>query len=1139
METLLEKYQVRPSPKPLSDITINFAQKQNKPSSTIQEIDLDDLLSNEDQDKMSVYDNKEDINVIIEDKTKLSFDFDFDKFRSKISNSVFHKEMLDATNVVNNIGFDIASEESMDVEKQGIDQQPQKRRTKPVNAQKRPKIQVVNVSLDQNMKMKVPRREDMLVMKRPSYYMNNRQIFSQFINQIFGKYRDELNNINNEFTCDSIDRNEEFKLLLHQKIVRDYLNIYTPYRGLLLYHGLGSGKTCSSIAIAEAFNSLSAIALGEGITKGQQVVILVPASLRTNFYEELKKCGNPIFKKNQYWKFISIKTTSGEINTHMKEQLVKALHLPSSFIEKYQGAFMVDVNKETNYEELSGEQKRLLDKQIDEMIQQKYLILNYNGLRKARLMEMTNNMKNNIFDNKVVIVDEAHNFISRIVNKINKERANAKPTNISTQLYDMLMSASNARVVLLTGTPIINYPNEIGICYNILRGYIKSWRLSYDQKENVKQINYELISSLMKQYDSLDYLEVTNNEIIFTRNPYGFENKFYNEKYSGVDGKQQSRRFMNDKNFIEDVLKLFHENDIKINKSKVKVEKTKALPDRLENFQQMFIDNTTGKLKNENIFKRRILGLTSYFRSAQESLMPSYDVNSDHHIVKIPMSNFQASKYEQVRLQEIKLEKNNRMRRLKNRTKELYEDATSSYRIFSRAFCNFVFPDSIGRPMPNDNDNIDAAVENMKDEDDLDALNMNLRKEQVDGRYLEDDLAKKEPDEVNKLQEYNQRIQSTLMHLRNNMTSLLNPESLESYSPKFLHLLENITNKANVGSHLIYSQFRTLEGIGIFSLVLEANGFVPFKLKRNSKQEFVLDIPIEQRKRKRMFALYTGTETTEEKEVLRNVFNGNWTVLSTQLREEVEAIYKDNLYGDIIKVFMITSSGAEGISLKNVRYVHIMEPYWHPVRKEQVIGRARRICSHDKLPESERNIKVFLYLMTFSDEQLKSQLSIGLKNNDKSKFGNSKEKRPLTSDESLNEIMNMKENITQNLLKAVKEASVDCGIHIKANNEESLECFSFGNVMNSKLFSYKPNIEYEDQDSYIEDKNKKQITWGAVEKVIDGKPYALRLDESNKPTNMLYDINTFIMAQKNPKIEVHYIGRLIEENGKTYIDGNL
>ena len=64
---------------------------------------------------------------------------------------------------------------------------------------------------------------------------------------------------------------------------------------------------------------------------------------------------------------------------------------------------------------------------------------------------------------------------------------------------------------------------------------------------------------------------------------------------------------------------------------------------------------------------------------------------------------------------------------------------------------------------------------------------------------------------------------------------------------------------------------------------------------------------------------------------------------------------------------MITSSGAEGITLKNVRYVHIVEPYWHPVRMEQVIGRARRICSHENLLEEEREVKVFLYLMKFTN----------------------------------------------------------------------------------------------------------------------------------------------------------------------------
>ena len=45
--------------------------------------------------------------------------------------------------------------------------------------------------------------------------------------------------------------------------------------------------------------------------------------------------------------------------------------------------------------------------------------------------------------------------------------------------------------------------------------------------------------------------------------------------------------------------------------------------------------------------------------------------------------------------------------------------------------------------------------------------------------------------------------------------------------------------------------------------------------------------------------------------------------------------------GEIIKVFMITASGAEGINLKNTRFVRT-EPYWHPVRQDQVIGRARK-----------------------------------------------------------------------------------------------------------------------------------------------------------------------------------------------------
>ena len=43
----------------------------------------------------------------------------------------------------------------------------------------------------------------------------------------------------------------------YQKFVREYMRQETPYRGVLVYHGLGTGKTCTSIATAEALYSVS------------------------------------------------------------------------------------------------------------------------------------------------------------------------------------------------------------------------------------------------------------------------------------------------------------------------------------------------------------------------------------------------------------------------------------------------------------------------------------------------------------------------------------------------------------------------------------------------------------------------------------------------------------------------------------------------------------------------------------------------------------------------------------------------------------------------------------------------------------------------------------------------------------------
>jgi hypothetical protein len=314
----------------------------------------------------------------------------------------------------------------------------------------------------------------------------------------------------------------------------DYLNIYTPYRGLLFYHGLGSGKTCSSIAIAEGFKTT------------RNVYVMLPASLEDNYLKEIKKCGDYLYKKNQHWKWIPVTSDNKALKA-----FEKLMSVPSDFLRKYKGAFFVDVNKPANYNKLSIEDKKLLTRQIDAMISNKYNFLHYNGLNTKKFNELTKNGTINPFDNSVVIIDEAHNFVSLIVNKLKITKPVTydkngdivtEPVYLSLKMYELLLNAVNIRLVLLTGTPIINYPNEVGILFNILRGYIKTWNIPLSV-ENKKWTNDE-IRELFKKSNNIDYLhyDPSSKIITVTRNPYGFENTFVGDDDSDYNGVTNEKR---------------------------------------------------------------------------------------------------------------------------------------------------------------------------------------------------------------------------------------------------------------------------------------------------------------------------------------------------------------------------------------------------------------------------------------------------------------------------------------------------------------------------------------------------------------------------------------------------------------------
>ena len=261
-----------------------------------------------------------------------------------------------------------------------------------------------------------------------SYFMNNRNIFTKSIMDMFGKKA--LTSIDKTpVSCEQT--NEEFSLMTHQKIVREYLQTFSPYRGLLLFHGLGSGKTCSAIAIAE------------GSKHTKRVIIMSPASLHTNFYEELKKCGDLMYRQKNHWVFKELTNTNSA-------ELEKTLSLSKDVILKQKGIWVCDFKKPSNFDSLSDKDKDTVTNQIDEMIKSKYQFIHYNGLREKDIIKYFGK-DNNLLDNAVVIVDEAHNLISRIVNKIT-----IKKKTISSVIYNKLMTAVNSKIILLTGTPMIN-----------------------------------------------------------------------------------------------------------------------------------------------------------------------------------------------------------------------------------------------------------------------------------------------------------------------------------------------------------------------------------------------------------------------------------------------------------------------------------------------------------------------------------------------------------------------------------------------------------------------------------------------------------------------------------------------------------
>jgi hypothetical protein len=335
------------------------------------------------------------------------------------------------------------------------------------------------------------------------------------------------------------------------------------------------------------------------------------------------------------------------------------------------------------------------------------------------------------------------------------------------------------------------------------------------------------------------------------------------------------------------------------------------------------------------------------------------------------------------------------------------------------------------------------------------------------------------------------------------------------------------------GTNLVYSQFRNLIGLAVFGLVLEQTGkYAPLRLAKEDGEWVMKERAGEEGLQK--FCYYSGKESREEREVARKIFNSMWDELPAncdKLKKQLHKMDKSgkqNLYGDVIKVFMITKTGAEGLNLKCVRSVHIMEPYWQPVLIEQIIGRAVRTESHIRLPPKDRNVEVFIYMMTFTPELVKMISYMDVRQ-DIVKFSNDalgKSGQVVSTDEYLYVIAERKKKIVGEFLHLMKESAFDCQLTYHDNRIESpnIVCLDY-DTQNRDDYLFTSDLK--DTIDIIDLKQEKIVTTAYKKVNIRGVDYYYDPDSDFSKKVPLYD-DRIVKSSRVPKS----VGYVIMKDGK-------
>jgi hypothetical protein len=288
----------------------------------------------------------------------------------------------------------------------------------------------------------------------------------------------------------------DFELMPHQLFVKNFLSLHTPYNSLLLYHGLGTGKTCSAIGIAEEMRRYT-----KQVGLKKTILIIASPNVQDNFRVQL-------FDERK------LKNVNGVWN-----------------LQSCVGASLL---KEINPTAMTNITREKISSQIRSIISSSYEFMGYTAfanyisdaievkgvgyspqeVNKIRLQKIKNT-----FNNRLIIIDEVHNIR---ITKENKKRKSAE------LLMNIAKHTDNMRLVLMSATPMYNSYEEIIWLTNLMNINDKRGTISLSDIFTKKgEFKSDEAKTLLRR-KLTGYVSYIRGE-----NPYTFPYRIYPEKDSG------------------------------------------------------------------------------------------------------------------------------------------------------------------------------------------------------------------------------------------------------------------------------------------------------------------------------------------------------------------------------------------------------------------------------------------------------------------------------------------------------------------------------------------------------------------------------------------------------------------------------